>query len=276
MMQLDSTLSATTRPFQPQAMPPSSREDNVPQGYPIRNGWAGSGLTSGLMAGWPVRRTSSDDDGVSSDASNQDRPLCRRCQSRGSQNNRSGSDSYDTCISRGRQKKKDGFSSKIQIPKFGGKKGHPHDLANAFRQSAHCITYYRDYYEDSYLMPLVVSSLKGDISDVFDWTQSVTLGGTQDLSTLPQMLCEYYCGSYTFREQRNMVENLHQGVCQHATDFMIRVGTSISNLGKDWKDQLTEEELQSLQYEVSLNGVREEIQHVLDSEMARHGQLTPH
>ena len=57
---------------------------------------------------------------------------------------------------------------------------------------------------------------------------------------------------------------------------MIRVGTSVSNLGKDWKDQLTDEELQSLQYEVSLNGVKEEIRHVLDSELARHGPLTLH
>ena len=73
-----------------------------------------------------------------------------------------------------------------------------------------------------------------------------------------------------------MVENLCQGVHKDATDFMIRVGTSISNLDKDWKDQLMEEELQSLQYEVSLNGVKEEIQHVLDSEIARHGWLTPH
>ena len=73
-----------------------------------------------------------------------------------------------------------------------------------------------------------------------------------------------------------MVENLRQGVREDATDFMIRVGTSISNLGKDWKDQLTEEELQSLQYEVSLNGVREEIRHVLNSKIARHGWLTPH
>ena len=125
-------------------------------------------------------------------------------------------------------------------------------------------------------MPLVVSSLKGDASDVFDWTWSVTLGGAQDLSTLLQMLHEHYCGSYTFREQRNMVENLCQGAREDATDFMIRVGTSVSNLGKDWKDQLTEEELQSLQYKVSLNGVREEIQHVLDSKIARHGRLTPH
>ena len=57
---------------------------------------------------------------------------------------------------------------------------------------------------------------------------------------------------------------------------MIRVGSSIGNLAKDWKGQITEAELRSPQYEVSLNGVREEIQHVLDSEIARHGQLTPH
>ena len=73
-----------------------------------------------------------------------------------------------------------------------------------------------------------------------------------------------------------MVENLCQGVCEDATDFMIWVGTSVSNLGKDWKDQLMEEELQSLQYEVSLNGVKEEIRHVLDSKIARHGWLSPY
>ena len=73
-----------------------------------------------------------------------------------------------------------------------------------------------------------------------------------------------------------MVENLCQGACEDATDFMIRVGSSVGNLAKDWKGQLMEAELQSLQYEVSLNGVREEIWHILDSKIARHGQLTPH
>ena len=125
-------------------------------------------------------------------------------------------------------------------------------------------------------MPLVVSSLTGDTLDVFDWMCSVTPGGTQDLSTLLQMLREHYCGSFMFWEQRNMVENLCQGAHEDATDFMIRVGSSFGNLVKDWKGQLMEAELQSLQYEVSLNGVREEIWHVLDSEIARHGQLTPH
>ena len=125
-------------------------------------------------------------------------------------------------------------------------------------------------------MPLVVLSLMGDTSNMFDWMCSVSPGGTQDLSMLLQMLREHYCGSFTFWEQKNMVENLHQGAHEDATDFMIRVGSSIGNLAKDWKGQLTEAELQSLQYEVSLNGVREEIWHVLDSKIARHGQLTPH
>ena len=125
-------------------------------------------------------------------------------------------------------------------------------------------------------MPLVVSSLTGDASDMFNWTRSVSPGDAQDLSELLQMLREHYCGSFTFQEQRNMVENLCQGAREDATDFMIRVGSSVSNLAKDWKGQITEAELRSLQYEVSLNGVREEIQHVLDSVIARHGQLTPH
>ena len=125
-------------------------------------------------------------------------------------------------------------------------------------------------------MPLVVSSLTGDASDVFDWTCSISPGGAQDLFTLLQMPREHYCGSFTSQEQWNMVKNLCQGPREDATDFMIRVGSSVGNLAKDWKGQITEAELRCLQYKVSLNGVREEIQHILDSEIARHGQLTPH
>ena len=200
----------------------------------------------------------------------------RRRGSRRSRSSRSGSNSDGTPSSGGRHKKKDGFSSKIQIPEFGGKKGHTHDVAGAFWQWARCIMYYRDYYEDSYLMPLVVSSLTGDTSDIFDWIRSLNPGNTQDLTTFLQMLREHYCGSLTFREQRNTIENLPQEPQEAAIDFLIRVGTSVSNLGKDWKDELTDEELQSLQYEVSMNGVHEEIRHVLDSEIAKNGgKLTP-
>ena len=125
-------------------------------------------------------------------------------------------------------------------------------------------------------MPLVVSSLTGDASDVFDWILSLNHGDPQDLTTLLQMLREHYCGSLTFREQRNTIENLRQKPNEAANDFLIWVGTSVSNLAKDWKDELTEGELRALQYEVSLNGVKEEIRHVLDSEIAkRDGHLTP-
>ena len=123
---------------------------------------------------------------------------------------------------------------------------------------------------------LVVSSLMGDASDVFDWILSLNPRNTQDLTTLLQMLREHYCGSLTFREQRNTIKNLWQRPQEAAIDFLIRVSTSMSNLGKDWKDELMERELQSLQYEVSLNGVQEEIRHVLDSEIAKNGgKLTP-
>ena len=125
-------------------------------------------------------------------------------------------------------------------------------------------------------MPLVVSSLMGDTSDIFNWILSLNPGNTQDLTTLLQMLREHYCGSLTFREQRNTIENLCQKPQEAAIDFLIRVGTSMSNLGKDWKDELTDKELQSLQYEVSMNGVHEEIRHVLDSKIAKNGgKLTP-
>ena len=89
-MRLDSTLSATTRPFQPQATPLSPQEDDVLQAYPVQNGLARGSPTPGLTAGSPVRRTflshchSSDLDGVSTDTSISDKPLCRRHGSRGS------------------------------------------------------------------------------------------------------------------------------------------------------------------------------------------------
>ena len=223
------------------------------------------------------------DDDATSDVGLMDPSSCKKGRrSQGNRGSRSGESSDSSHSARsstssgGRRKKKDGFSSKIQIPEFGGKKGHSGDVTDTFRQWVRCITYYRDYYEDSYLMPLVVSSLTGDASDVFDWILSLNHGEPQDLTTLLQMLREHYCGSLTFREQRNIIENLRQKSNEATINFLIRVGTSVSNLAKDWKDELMEGNLQALQYEVSLNGVKEEIRHVLNSEMAkRDGHLTP-
>ena len=280
-MRLGSSLSAVAKPFQPQATSSSTLVASPPQGRmglvgPRESSPAAAAIGTPVCRESPVSRQVSDEGETSPDTSIPDTTSRRRRARRGSRSRYGSSDSDDSHASTVRRKKKDGFSNKIQIPEFGGKKGHPQDVASAFRQWARCITYYRDYYEDSYLMPLVVSSLTGDASDVFDWTRSLTPGDPQDLSALLQMLREHYCGSFTFREQRNMVENLRQGAQEDATDFMIRVGTSVSNLDKDWRGQLSQAELESLQYEVSLNGVRQEIRHVLDSEIARRGPLTPH
>ena len=289
-----SGLSVTTAPFHPQVVMPMPRLTGMPSNqHETEKGRPETGLPSSRhsiaspigkapppMKG-PYPQTS--DNEVASDAGLVD-PSSRKKgrRTRSNQGSRSGESSDSSHFTRSstsrgsRRKKKDGFSSKIQIPEFGGKKGHSGDVTNAFRQWSRCITYYRDYYEDSYLMPLVVSSLMGDASDVFNWILSLNHGEPQDLTTLLQILREHYCGSLTFREQRNTIENLRQKSNEAAIDFLIRVGTSVSNLAKDWKDELTECELQALQYEVSLNGVNEEIRHVLDSEMTkRDGNLTP-
>ena len=293
-MHQPSGLSVNAAPFQPRAAMPALRLAEVPRDLPEAgrkgplNGRSPPGRTTtssvGKMPspmGGPYPLTSDDD--VTSDGGlvnpSSRRKGKRSRRSRGSRSGEGSDSSHpvrSSASSRGRRKKKDGFSSKIQIPEFGGKKGHSGEVTDAFRQWARCITYYRDYYEDSYLMPLVVSSLTGDASDVFDWILSLNQGKPQDLTTLLQMLREHYCGSLTFREQRNAIENLCQRSNEAAIDFLIWVGTSVSNLAKDWKDELTECELRALQNEVSLNGVKEEIRHVLDSEMAkRDGCLTP-
>ena len=293
-MHQPSGLSVNAAPFQPRATMPAPGLAEVPRDLPEAgrkgplNGRSPPGRTTtssvGKMpspAGGPYPLTSDDD--VTSDGGlvnpSSRRKGKRSCGSRRSRSGESSDSSHPvrpSASSEGRRKKKDGFSSKIQIPEFGGKKGHSGEVTDAFRQWARCITYYQDYYEDSYLMPLVVSSLTGDASDVFDWILSLNQGEPQDLTTLLQMLREHYCGSLTFREQRNAIENLRQRSNEAAIDFLIRVGTSVSNLAKDWKDELTECELRALQNEVLLNGVNEEIRHALDSEMAkRDGRLTP-
>ena len=67
-MQLNSTLSATTRLFQPQAASPSALVDDIPQDYPAWNG-----LARGITTGPPVGRAllnhcyTSDEEGVSTD-----------------------------------------------------------------------------------------------------------------------------------------------------------------------------------------------------------------
>ena len=189
-----SGLSVNAAPFQPQAAMPIPRPAEVPSDQPEaerrgpkaglspshRSTTSSVGKIPSPIRG-PYPQTSDDD--VTSDVGLVDPSSCRKGKrshgNRGSQSGESSDSSHSirSSTSRGgRRKKKDGFSSKIQIPEFGGKKGHSGEVTDAFRQWARCITYYRDYYEDSYLMPLVVSSLTGDASDVFDWILSLNQG----------------------------------------------------------------------------------------------------
>ena len=46
------------------------------------------------------------------------------------------------------------------------------------------------------------------------------------------------------RTKETQLRNLHQKSNEAAIDFLIRVGTLVSNLAKDWKDELMEGELQ--------------------------------
>ena len=82
---------------------------------------------------------SSDDGGLTTDGSAADfTSYKKRQRSRGSKSSRSSksdgsaSDSNQSASSNGGRKKKDGFSSKIHIPEFGGKKGHSSDVTEAF------------------------------------------------------------------------------------------------------------------------------------------------
>ena len=66
---------------------------------------------------------------------------------------------------------------------------------------------------------------------------------------------------------------MRQASGEDTVNFLIRVSNVVQILGNDWKELLTPEEMEVLQYEVCLNGVNEDIHHVLDSETAKHGKL---
>ena len=88
-MQLNSPLSATARPFQPQATPLSALVDDIPQDYPAQNGLARGSPTWGSTTGLPVRRATpnhhytSDEEGVSTDTTISGKSLHKRCGGRG-------------------------------------------------------------------------------------------------------------------------------------------------------------------------------------------------
>ena len=151
-MHQPSGLSVNVAPFQPRAAVPMPRLAEMPSDPPEaeRRG-SKDGLTPSRhsttssvgkipspMRG-PYPQTSDDDVTLDRGPVN---PSSHRKgkRSHGRRGDRSGessdsSHSVKSSTSRGgRRKKKDGFSSKIQIPEFGGKKGHSGEVTDAFRQ----------------------------------------------------------------------------------------------------------------------------------------------
>ena len=128
--------------------------------------------------------------------------------------------------------KKKGVTAKVSIPEYFGKGGHINHVS-AFCAWAHSITYYRNYYEDHYLFPLVVASVKDDAAEMFDFACSNIRGDSEDLGQIVQRMREHYCGAFTFREQRIQVENMKQGDSEEAADFLVKVTNAVNGLAKD-------------------------------------------
>ena len=276
-------LSATAKPFMPLAASSSTavaavstRATPPPPAAPPLTGNVGGG----------VPLYTSDNDGMTTDggASRTSRRSSRQRGNRGGRRNRdrppreglvndSGSESSASTLSVGRgRKKKAGVNAKVNIPNFGGKTSNPDNTASAFQCWARNVAYYREYYEDEYLMSTVVASCKDEAAEVFDMALDHNPGG--DLGAIIRGMRHHYCGSLTFREQRNAVENMRQGSSEDAADFLVRVNSAVRSLGKDWQDTISQEELEKLRYEVAMNGVKLDVCHVLDSEVAKYGQLT--
>ena len=123
-------------------------------------------------------------------------------------------------------------------------------------------------------MTQVITSLKGDATGVFDWARH-NHHDTSDLSLIMEKIQNHYCSTLMFCEQRNTVKNMRKASNEGAADFLVRVSNAVQTLNKDWKNHMTRGEMDTLQYEVSLNGVNEEFRHVLDSEAAKYGELEP-
>ena len=87
-MQLNLTLSAAARPFQPQAASLSALVNNIHCDFPAWNGLTRGSPTTGLTPGSPVRRVpvnphyTSDEEGVSTDTSTSEKSIRKRCGSR--------------------------------------------------------------------------------------------------------------------------------------------------------------------------------------------------
>ena len=88
-------------------------------------------------------------------------------------------------------------------------------------------TYYRDYYEDEYLMAQIIGALKGDAADIFDFVCHHGKEHTKDLGLILEQMRHHYCGPFSFQEQWNTVINMRQKSHEAAADFLVCVSGAV-------------------------------------------------
>ena len=59
-------------------------------------------------------------------------------------------------------------------------------------------------------MAQIIGALKGDAADVFDFACHHGKKHTKDLGLILEQMWHHYCGTLTFGEQRNTIENMRQ------------------------------------------------------------------
>ena len=107
----------------------------------------------------------------------------------------------DSSTGQRRNKKKGGVNNKVHIPEFDGKTSNTEGAGKAFCRWSRSISYYRDYYEDEYLMAQIIGALKGDAADVFDFACHHGKKHTKDLGLILERMWHHYCGTLKFQEQ---------------------------------------------------------------------------
>ena len=207
-----SNLSATAQPFVPLAT--SSNTVVRPLGVA-----SAPAQTPHLPPADPVTRApyTSEDEGATTEAVTPKKRNCKRGSrgkgsKQGSQTETCDSGSKTTSLSsctgvfnslvRGRRnKKKGGVNNKVHIPEFDGKTSNSEGAGEAFRRWSRSISYYRNYYEDEYLMAKIIGALKGDAADVFNFACHHGIKHTKDLGLILERMRHHYCGTLMFQEQ---------------------------------------------------------------------------
>ena len=90
----------------------------------------------------------------------------------------------DSSTGRRHNKKKGGVNNKVHIREFDGKTSNTEGAGKAFHRWSRSISYYRDYYEDEYLMAQFIGALKGDAADVFNFACQHGKKHTKDLGLI--------------------------------------------------------------------------------------------